>query len=264
MQPINSAVPGQPLRASDLNSQTSELKRQGNMSFDGGSISQEVGGIHFNSDLSKSFFASITGRDGYNYFFKEVQKVIPARGWFLNDEVENYKPLRKSLGTGDYAVEINGNITIPNGTVVLMDLLGSYGDDEDLAHNIYGFNFCSYGGDSVEQNVLVDIQPSPSGLTKVVHSWASYGADFTFSPKLMSCTDVIPKSLAGMKNRVLTVNASETGFEFGASVSGASGVGAITSELKTINATLVSLTSQISSLSNRLSIAENKIGQLEV
>ena len=262
MQPINPAVPGQPLRAADLNSQSAELRRQGNMSFDNGSISQEVGGIHLNGDMSKSFYASITGRDGYNYSFKEVVKAIPQRGWFQNDEVEAYKPLRKSVGTGDYAIEINGNLTIPNGTIVLLDLLGSYGDDEDIAHNVYGFNCAVFGGDAIEQNVLVDIEPSPYGLTKVVHAWAAYGSDFTFSPKLMNCTDVIPKSLVGQKNRVLTVNASETGFEFGASVSGASGVGAITSELKTINTTLVSLASQISSLSSRLSAAELKLNQL--
>lgn len=263
MQPITPASPGQPLRASDINAQSSELRRQGNTFFEGGTLSQEAGGVHFSTDVPTSFFAMITGRDGYNYGFKEVQKAVPQRGWNENDVNIQIKPLRKSSGTGDYAVEVNGSLVVPSGSIVQLVFLTSYYDTENIQHNIYGFNSFSYGGDSVSQQVLTNISASPSGIIQTKHAWASYNADYTFSPTLMANTDVIPKSLAGQKNKVLCVNNAETGFEFGASVVENSGTGVFTTAAAALQTQITNLTTALNTTNARVLSLENRLAAFE-
>lgn len=263
MQPITPASPGQPLRASDINAQSSELRRQGNTFFEGGTLSQEAGGVHFSTDAPTSFFAMITGRDGYNYGFKEVQKAVPQRGWNENDANSQIKPLRKSSGTGDYAVEVNGSLVVPSGSIVQLVFLTSYYDTENIQHNIYGFNSFNYGGDSVAQEVLTNISASPAGIIQTKHKFASYGSDYTFSPKLMSCTDVIPKSLAGQKSKVLCVNNAETGFEFGASVVENSGTSVFINAAAALQTSINNLTTLLNTTNARVLALETKVAALE-
>lgn len=264
MQPIQPAVPGQPLRASDLNAQTAEVRRQGNVYFEGGTLSQESGGVQLSAEQPGSFYAMITSRDGYNYGYKEVIKSSPQRGWNENETAEsNTKPLRKSQGTGNYAIEINGSLVVPLGTIVLLSPLTNYYDSDSVCHVVYGFSFSNYGGDAVNQDVVVNVAASPSGILLTKHTWSSYGSDFTFSPTLMGCTDVIPKSLAGQKNKVLCVNNAETGFEFGASVAEYSGTSSFLAATTALQTSINNLTTQLNALSARLTIVETRLANIE-
>ena len=263
MQPITPASPGQPLRASDLNAQSSELKRQGNTFFEGGTLSQEAGGVHLSADAPSGFFAMITNRDGYNYGFREVQKSVPQRGWNQNDTDTQEKTLRKSFGTGDYAIEVNGSLVVPSGSIVQLIFLTSYHDTENIQHNVYGFNAFSYGGDSVAQQVITNITASPAGIIQTKHAFASYGADYTFSPTVMASTDVIPKSFFGQKNKVLCVNNAETGFEFSASVVENSGTGVFIAASTALQTQITNLTTALNATNARVLILENKVAALE-
>lgn len=262
MQPIQPASPGQPLRASDINAQSNELRRQGNLSFEGGVLSQEAGGVHLSSDAPSGFFAMITGRDGYNYGFKEVQKSVPQRGWNENNINVEAATLRRSSGTVDYAVEVNGSLVVPSGSVVQLVFLTSYYDTENTQHNIYGFNCFSYGGDSVAQEVITNISASPAGIIQTKHRFASYGADYTFSPTIMASTDVIPKSLFGQKNKVLCVNNAETGFEFGASVVENSGTGVFIAASTALQTKITNLTTALNTTNARVLALETKVAAL--
>ena len=263
MQPIQPASPGQPLRASDINAQSSELRRQGNTFFEGGTLSQEAGGVHLSSDAPSGVFAMITGRDGYNYGFKEVQKSVPQRGWNENNINVEARTLRKSSGTGDYAVEVNGSLVVPSGSIVQLIFLTSYNDIENNQHNIYGFNCFSYGGDTVAQEVVTNISASPAGIIQTKHKFSSYGADYTFSPTVMASTDVIPKSLAGQKNKVLCVNNAETGFEFGASVVENSGTSVFINAAAALQTSINNLTTLLNTTNARVLALETKVTALE-
>ena len=263
MQPITPASPGQPLRASDINAQSSELRRQGNTFFEGGTLSQEAGGVHLSADAPSGFFAMITGRDGYNYGFKEVQKSVPQRGWNENNINVEASTLRRSSGTGDYAVEVNGSLVVPSGSIVQLVFLTSYYDIDNIRRNIYGFNCFSYGGDTVAQEVVTNISASPAGIIQTKHKYASYGSDYTFSPTVMACTDVIPKSLAGQKNKVLCVNNAETGFEFGASVVENSGTSVFINAAAALQTSINNLTALLNTTNARVLALETKVAALE-
>ena len=92
MQPIQPAAPGQPLRASDINAQTAEVRRQGNVNFDGGIVSQEIGGLHISSLGSDSFFAKINKRVSANPFRYGYYEVTRRK----NDWVATTNPLSTS------------------------------------------------------------------------------------------------------------------------------------------------------------------------
>lgn len=265
MQPIKQAVPGQPLRASDLNAQSFEVQRLGKTSISNGSISSDATGLHIQVPEKKGFYARITSRIAFRYGFVEW---IPDR---LSDKSSYYSSYQsyyggyansvgpnKSFGTIDYAEEANLNLMVPTGTVVWLDPQYSFTEDGKIGTK-YIFNFDQYGGDGTKQSVIVGINSDSNGVNLIKHDFYAYNSNTVFSPTLMGCTDVIPKSLSGQKNRVLVVNAAETGFEFGASVAPSTGIATAAAQISGLTSQVTYLQEQINSLRITLNTVLGKL-----
>lgn len=256
MQPIQPASPGQPLRASDINAQSNELRRQGNVSFDSGTLSQEAGGVHISVDGPAGFWAILTGRDRYKYSWSEAQKSSKG-GWDFSQEFK-----QKGTTNLNFAFEINYSIAVPIGTVVWLTFHSSIIVD-DRPCNIYVFSFSEFGGNSHKSSVVTDITTSPNGITLTRQSFQAYNYNEKFSPTILACEDLIPKSLVGQAGRVMTVNSTETGFEFGASVSPYTGLTSFNASITSLTASITSLQASITSLSNQLNALATRVTNLE-
>jgi hypothetical protein len=234
MQPIQPASPGQPLRASDLNAQSAEMRRQGNTFFEGGTLSQESGGVHLSADAPNGFWAQLTGRDRFKYSWVEVQKSSVGL-WDFSQENK-----QKGTTSFNFAFEINYSIAVPIGTVVYLSQHSSITID-DQPCNIYTFTFSEFGGDGMRSGVVTDVVVGSSGINLVKTNFQAYNYNANFSPTILACSDLIPKSLVGQSNRVLTVNQSETGFEFGASVAPYTGLGPYLADITTLKSDVENL-----------------------
>lgn len=241
MQPIQPASPGQPLRASDINAQTTELRRQGNTFFEGGTLSHEAGGVHLSADAPSGFWAQITGRDRFKYSWAEVQKSSTGL-WDFSQENK-----QKGTTSFNFAFEINYSIAVPIGTVVYLSQHSSIIID-DRPCNIYTFTFSEFGGNGIRSGVVTDVVVGSSGINLVKTNFQAYSYNANFSPTILACSDLIPKSLVGQSNRVLTVNQSETGFEFGAAVAPYTGLGPYLADIATLKADVVTLKADVVTL----------------
>lgn len=264
MQPIKPAVAGQPLRASDLNAQSSELQRLGKTSISNGSISNDATGLHIQIPETKGFYARILSRIGYRYGFAQYKPDTLTTDLNINSYPVFYggsnSPLGpiKSLGNKDYAEEANLNLNVPYGTVVWLEPVYTF-TENNVVGTKYLFNFDQYGGEAITQEVIVDIASDANGLLITKHRFSAYNANTIFSPTLMGCTDVIPKSLSGQKNRVLVVNAAETGFEFGASVAPSTGIATAAAQISGLTSTTTYLQEQISTLRTTVNLLSQKL-----
>lgn len=256
MQPITPASPGQPLRASDINAQSSELRRQGNTFFEGGTLSQEAGGVHFSTDAPGGFWAILTGRDRYKYSWWQAEKSASGN-W-------DYSQTNSQKGTTNlnFAFEANYSIAVPIGTTVWLTFHSSIVVD-DRPCSIYVFTFSEFGGNSHKSSVVTDITTSPNGITLTRQSFQAYNYNAKFSPTILACEDLIPKSLVGQAGRVITVNSTETGFEFGASVSPYTGLTSFNNSITSLSNSITSLQASITSLSNQLSALSTRVTNLE-
>lgn len=213
MQPIQPASAGQPLRASDINAQSSELRRQGNLSFDGGTLSQEAGGVHYSVDGPNSFFARITKRNTtlspLRYGYKEVTK--SKAGWFLTTNG------RSSDSITNYAVEFNGNSYVPVDAVVELQPIYNFIDD-DRVSNVYGFRYHYMMPTSLENfiEVVTSVQCTAEGISCSTVALCGAQYDNVYLRQFLQLTDVTPKSYLGNANRAVVVNAAGTALEFGA------------------------------------------------
>ena len=213
MQPITPASPGQPLRASDINAQSSELRRQGNTFFEGGTLSQEAGGVHLSADATASFFAKITKRNTTfsppRYGFKEVYRAKSA--WI---EVDGG---RWSDGTINYALEFNGNTYVPVNAVVELRPIFSF-VDVDIINQVYGFLYHYMMPTSLENfiEVVTSVQCTTEGISTSTVALCGGQYENVYLRQFLQLTDVTPKSYLGNANRAVVVNAAGTALEFGA------------------------------------------------
>jgi len=213
MQPIQPASPGQPLRASDLNAQSAEMRRQGNTFFEGGTLSQESGGVHLSADAPNGFFAKITKRNTTfsppRYGFKEVYRAKSA--WI---EVDGG---RWSDGTINYALEFNGNTYVPVNAVVELRPIFSF-VDVDIINQVYGFLYNYLMPTSLENfiEVVTSVQCTADGISCSTVALCGAQYDNVYLRQFLQLTDVTPKSYLGNANRAVVVNAAGTALEFGA------------------------------------------------
>jgi|694.fasta_scaffold147906_2 hypothetical protein len=213
MQPIQPAQPGQPLRASDINAQTEELRRQGNMSFDSGTISNEAGSVHLSVNPANSFFARITKRNTYfnpyRYAWKEVTR--RKNDWVLTPNG------RYSDGVTDYAVEFNGNFSVPNNAVVELQPIYDFVDGNRISH-VYGFRYHFLMPSSLENfvEVVTSVQCTADGISCSTVALCGSQYDNVYLRQFLQLTDVTPKSYLGNAGRAVVVNSAGTALEFGA------------------------------------------------
>ena len=257
MQPITPASPGQPLRASDINAQSSELRRQGNTHFEGGTISQEAGGVYLSPDAPGGFWAQLTGRDRYKYSWLEVQKSVSTGLWDLNIDFK-----QKGTTALNFAFEVNYSIAVPIGSVVWLVPHNSLIID-DIPCTIYVFSFNEGGGYSYKSSVVTDITTNANGIALTRQNFQAYNYNAKFSPTILACEDLIPKSLVGQANRVITVNSNETGFDFGASVAPYTGISSFNASIENLTASITALQTSVTNLSNQLSALTTRVTNLE-
>jgi hypothetical protein len=258
MQPIQPASPGQPLRASDINAQTDELRRQGNVSFGNGTLSQEAGGVHLSVNNPDGFWATLTGRDRFKYSWVAIGTT--ASGTWKQSQSNR----QKGSTTIDFAFEANYSISVPIGTTVWLVPHSSI-IVSNRPCNIYVFTFAEGGGHSYKASVVTDITNNGNGIALTRTNFQAYNYNYEFSPTILACSDLIPKSLVGQANRVITVNSNETGFEFGAAVAPFTGLSSfnasitnLTNSITTLQANITSLTNQLTALATRVTNLESK------
>jgi hypothetical protein len=256
MQPITPASPGQPLRASDINAQSSELRRQGNTFFEGGTLSQEAGGVHLSADAPSGFWAALTGRDRYKYSWRQVQKT--------NNGNWDYTQTNTQSGSTNlnFAFEANYSIAVPIGTTVWLTFHSSIIFD-DSPCNIYVFTFAEGGGYSYKSSVVTDVTNNENGIALTKQSFQAYHYNVNFSPTILACSDLIPKSLIGQANKVITVNSNETGFDFGASVAPFSGTSSFNASITSLTNSITSLQTSITNLTSQLAALATRVANLE-
>lgn len=251
MKPLQDAKAGYPLRAADLNAQSSELQRIGKISVSNGSVNHEATGVFITAESKAGFYARISGRSGYRYGFQEFIGNINSGAYYGYSSYLYSQGPRKSIGTIDYAEELNGNLLVPDNTIVFLEPIISFTENNKTGTK-YGFTYYQGGADSATQSVIVNISSDANGVLLTKHNFAAYNSNTVYSPTLMACTDVIPKSLSGQKNRVLVVNASETGFEFGGSVAPSTGIATATAQIAGLTSLVNSMQSQINSINGIL------------
>lgn len=266
MQPIQPAVPGKALRATDLNAQSSELSRQGKINTTGGSILSDSNGIHIQLPEKKGFYARLGGRNGFRYSFTQYQAdhLTDSLYGYSSQKYDYGKSISgplKSEGTLDYAEEVNLSLSVPTDTVVWLEPIYSFQENNKVGTK-YLFEFGQFGGSGTPQQIITDINSDANGITLTKHTYHAWNSNSVYSPTLMACLDVIPKSLSGQKNRVLVVNAAESGFEFGASVAPSNGIATATASIAGINASITTLQNQITSINATLNALAASIANL--
>ncbi len=260
MKPISEARAGHPLYAADINAQSSELRRQGNVSFEGGTVNSEGGGVHISVDGTKGFWARLQARDGFKYGWYSVEKVVENYGW--NFPVFDEIAYNSSTPFDNYAIEVNRNIGVPFGTVVWLEPISNQVDGTE-SKTIYVFQFNEFGGSATVQSVVTNVLCDSNGINLTKHNFAAYDYKAPFSPTFLSNTDVIPKSYSGQSGKVVTVNFAETGLEFGAAVEGASGLGSINADIVAILTSIAELTTIITNLQASINSMQTRISNLE-
>jgi hypothetical protein len=266
MKPLQDAKPGYPLRATDLNAQTAELQRIGKISLSNGSVVSDANGLHIQMPETKGFYARISGRNGFRYSFIQYQAdhLTDSLFGYSSQKYDYGKSISgplKSEGTLDYAEEVNLSLSVPTDTVVWLEPIYSF-QENDKVGTKYLFEFGQFGGSGTPQKIITDIDSDANGILLTKHTYHAWNSNSVYSPTLMACLDVIPKSLSGQKNRVLVVNAAESGFEFGASIAPSTGIATATASIAGLNASITNIQTQITSINATLNALAASIASL--
>jgi hypothetical protein len=143
----NLATPGASLRAADLNELHKEIKRNNQLSVEGGNLTQGPSGPTITVDKGQSFYAAITavGTNGFHSW--EERRIDLKGGWLIPPNP------RRGGWNGEAAKEINGG-SATVGAVVKLDPAGNYTSASGRKEKLWIFS-----SGAKQQNTIIWIKP---------------------------------------------------------------------------------------------------------